>query len=415
MDASSGRSHSTNPVVPKHFYSLDALRGIAALGVVVYHWNHFFYIGTAKPSIDLTRLPFFRVLRLCYTQGWEAVDLFFCLSGFIFFWLYRHKISKRETTTKEFFLLRFSRLYPLHFLTLIFVTVWQMFMLRRYGAFFVYGNNDLYHFVLQLFFASDWGFEKGLSYNGPIWSVSVEVLCYAAFFLVCRLNWLRWWQHAAMICLGYVVATYGPAFVGRGIFSFFIGGAAFYLYKALASRGISPLALKVLTFCLLLFWALQTFNLYMSILYKFYRAHVWRENFELFGRDLAGEFIQFCTLYAYRGLLFPLSIVTLALWETSYGAFAKRTAFLGNLSYSSYLLHFPLQMVVVALFRTFKLDFNFFYKPISMLLFFVVLIPLSLGSFQLFERKCQRAIRDWAGQSLFWARRETAVSKPSDA
>jgi peptidoglycan/LPS O-acetylase OafA/YrhL len=53
----------------------------------------------------------------------------------------------------------------------------------RNGAYFIYPNNDLYHFVLQLFMASNWGFQAGDSFNGPIWSISIEVLVYCVFFL----------------------------------------------------------------------------------------------------------------------------------------------------------------------------------------------------------------------------------------
>jgi peptidoglycan/LPS O-acetylase OafA/YrhL len=159
----------------RHFYSLDVLRGVAALGVVVYHWPHFFFVGTKDGHVDINLLPLSFILKPLYLEGWRAVDLFFCLSGFIFYWLYSKKIVSGATSLKEFFVLRFSRLYPLHFVTLLVAAAGQFLMLRYFGSFFVYPNNDLYHFLLQLVFASNWGFERGNSFNGPVWSVSVEV------------------------------------------------------------------------------------------------------------------------------------------------------------------------------------------------------------------------------------------------
>ena len=44
-------------------------------------------------------------------------------------------------------------------------------------------THDFYHFVLQFFFISSWGFEDGPSFNGPIWSVSIEIFIYGIFFL----------------------------------------------------------------------------------------------------------------------------------------------------------------------------------------------------------------------------------------
>jgi peptidoglycan/LPS O-acetylase OafA/YrhL len=139
------------------------------------------------------------ILKPLYLEGWRAVDLFFCLSGFIFYWLYSKKIVSGATSFNEFFVLRFSRLYPLHFVTLMVAAAGQFLMLGCFGSFFVYPNNDLYHFLLQLVFASNWGFEQGNSFNGPVWSVSVEVFLYALFFVVCALRRNRWWQLVLLI------------------------------------------------------------------------------------------------------------------------------------------------------------------------------------------------------------------------
>ena len=40
--------------------------------------------------------------------------------------------------------------------------------------------------------ASEWGITQGESFDGPIWSVSVEVLVYLLFFLMLRVtrSWL---------------------------------------------------------------------------------------------------------------------------------------------------------------------------------------------------------------------------------
>jgi peptidoglycan/LPS O-acetylase OafA/YrhL len=184
--------------VPARFYSLDALRGVAALAVIFWHWQDFFFHGTQPdPQFSAPRQPFYSLFRPFYTDGWRAVDLFFCLSGFVFHWLYAQKISDRAVSAREFSVLRFSRLYPLHLVTLLFVAGAQVIWLQRSGSFFVYKDNDLYHFGLQLMMASNWGLERGPSFNVPIWSVSVEVFLYALFFCACLLTRQRWLQLAA--------------------------------------------------------------------------------------------------------------------------------------------------------------------------------------------------------------------------
>jgi peptidoglycan/LPS O-acetylase OafA/YrhL len=127
----------------KRLYSLDALRGIAALSVVIWHWQHFFAIsGDWQAGWRRDSQPLFWLLKPLYEQGWIAVDLFFALSGFVFFWLYGEAIREHRMAPARFALLRFSRLYPLHFVTLIIVAVLQTFFFRATGTFFIFDAND---------------------------------------------------------------------------------------------------------------------------------------------------------------------------------------------------------------------------------------------------------------------------------
>jgi peptidoglycan/LPS O-acetylase OafA/YrhL len=157
---------------PRHLHSLDALRGVAALTVVFWHWQHFFWTGDAPPAdFRVESQPLFSVFFLFYRNGTRAVDLFFLLSGFIFFWIYASKISEGTVSAGRFFMLRFSRLYPLHLVTLLLVAAGQYAYAAANGNFFVYPANDAYHFVLNLLLIPSIGLERGgLSFNSPIWS-----------------------------------------------------------------------------------------------------------------------------------------------------------------------------------------------------------------------------------------------------
>ena len=76
-------------------YSIDALRGVAALAVVVWHWQHFYAItGTWASVWNRADQPFYLFLKPLYDQGWVAVDLFFAVSGFVFYWLYLEPVAK---------------------------------------------------------------------------------------------------------------------------------------------------------------------------------------------------------------------------------------------------------------------------------------------------------------------------------
>lgn len=361
--------------LPRHFYSLDALRGLAALSVVFWHWQHFFYRGTELTDFSPERQPLYNWFKPFYTEGWRAVDLFFCLSGFIFYWLYSERIGNRTISPKEFGVLRFSRLYPLHFLTLLAVLVGQEFMQQHYGSYFAYSHIDLYHFGLQLLFASNWGLERGYSFNGPIWSVSVEVLLYVVFFILCRFNLRRWWHLAIMIVLGHVVMRIGPSNVGKGAFSFFAGGAGFYVFWHVWNQSPSRATLVKFAIITGLFWLLVATNIYV--------------------RDDLGYPLVKTPRFFYELLLFPLTLITLALWEAQRGTLGRRVAFLGHLSYSSYLLHFPLQMLLVGIALVMSMPMTIFYTPISLVFFFILLVTISLTSYQFFERPAQSKLRAW--------------------
>src|SRR5689334_25400913 len=100
--------------------------------------------------------PFFWLLKPLYIQGWAAVDLFFVLSGFVFFWLYSESIRDGRVRLGAFALMRFSRLYRLQVLTLIVVALLQSLYFVRVGRFFIYQDNVWQHFILHLCQVQNW-------------------------------------------------------------------------------------------------------------------------------------------------------------------------------------------------------------------------------------------------------------------
>jgi peptidoglycan/LPS O-acetylase OafA/YrhL len=342
----------------ERFYLLDSLRGLAALAIVFGHWQHFFYNGTVGAEFLPERLPWSSWLLPLYAEGHRAVDLFFSLSGFIFFWLYAQRIAERRVSWREFWVLRFSRLYPLHVATLLVIAISQYFIHQQTGAYLVYPNNDWPHFLLQLGFASNW-FSGDASFNGPVWSVSVEILLYVCFFAACFCRLHTLWALLTFVFLGYLTKEHW--LVSHGIFGFFLGGMVYLLYSLIQAR---PDGRKISEWiCLLcgLAWALATLNCY----------HNWLEQI--------APWLGFLSLH-FMGVLFPLTVLTLALLEPLCSRWASRSSFLGDLSYSSYLLHFPLQMGFLFAASGLGLSNSVFSSPLTLVLFFLVLIPVSLAS-----------------------------------
>lgn len=169
---------------------IDGVRGVAALVVLVYHYVHFFMAGPSRTKAPgfMELFPANGVLWPIYEWGYFAVQIFWLISGFVF----AHVYYGHEASTRSFFTNRFARLYPLHLVTLLVVAGLQIVAVYRLGYTPVYGNNDWPHFIAQLFMAADW-IRTGFSFNGPVWSVSVEIAVYAMFWfsrgLVARLGW----------------------------------------------------------------------------------------------------------------------------------------------------------------------------------------------------------------------------------
>jgi len=365
---------------PARFHSLDALRGIAALSVVFWHWQHFFYSGIDPGDFELARLPLSRLLHLLYTQGWQAVDLFFSLSGFIFYWLYSRRVAERRISPGQFALLRFSRLYPLHLATLLLVALGQYWMLRDRGSYFVYSVNDARSFVLNLLFASSWGIERDFSFNGPAWSVSVEVLLYALFFSYCRLLPIRISILALSSLFGFFVIENFLFEVGRGICSFFAGGCAFLAYQAIIASRRGGAITKWIAGAAVGAWAVTFIVRHFAGLVLHFNA------------GARGIMLGAMAMWPVM-VLFPLTILALALAETRRGTLGKRISFLGDISYSSYLLHFPLQFLFFTVVTSLTTDRSIFYTPWFMLLFFAVLLSISFCSFHYFELPAQTLLR----------------------
>jgi peptidoglycan/LPS O-acetylase OafA/YrhL len=356
------------------FYSLDVLRGVAALSVVFWHWQHFFPNG-AVGRVPLERLPL-DVFFPFYAKGWLAVELFFTLSGFIFFWLYCKPIAARSMSAIDFSILRFSRLYPLHFATLAAVAAGQLAYHSAAGVYFIYSQNDAYHLLLNVLFVPSWGFEKGWSFNAPVWSVSVEVFLYLLFFIVCRLWSIRLLGLLALAAVGFLLVKPFYAPIGRGIGGFYLGGCAYLAYEWLVARGWvrgAAIALGCISAAL---WILSVLVLH-DFLYGGHAA-------------LLAPLQRIDGYWPTVVLTFPLTILSLALAEHWRGTLGKRLAIIGDISYSSYMIQFPLQLAFALVALRWSLDFG---APYMLTAFFAVLIALSIASHRYLEVPLQRRLR----------------------
>lgn len=360
------------PRVTRHFL-LDLSRFLAAAAVIVWHYQHFFYVtpGTLVDGYTPASSPFFGPLKAAYYYGDLGVQFFFVLSGFIFFWLYWDQVAERTISAYSFAVRRFSRLYPLHFVTLVFVAVFQAVAMLSLSSFIVYPENDLKHFILNLFLASQWGFEDGLSFNTPVWSVSVEVLLYIAFFYLSRLARSPWVTVVLGWALGsIVIILLGDPIIGWALIGFFCGGLVANIYRVVTDESMS----RVWRRCLL------------AVLPLVLAALAW-----LMLR-LPGEAGNELLLHAG---LFPALILWISLVQATVPTLGRRSAWLGDISYGIYLLHFPIQLVILLADRALDLGIDYT-SDVFFISYFVTTIGLAYALFVQFEKPA----RDWLRYTL---------------
>ena len=155
--------------------SLTGIRGIAAIWVMLFHAQ---VVGERHLALSwVSNLPF--------REGWSGVDLFFVLSGFVLM-LAHHKelISARGMYLPRFALLRAFRVYPLSFLVLILIFLCLFLADRGFVEWYRGMGSDnfsLIAFAKTAVLATRWFLPGGGEWNQPVWSLSVELLGYAAF------------------------------------------------------------------------------------------------------------------------------------------------------------------------------------------------------------------------------------------
>jgi len=151
---------------------LTGIRAVAAVFVVFFHFGDSF----------VTIFPWFGFLRPLYKSGDMGVDLFFLLSGFILSLNYLDKF--REFSKRNYFQFlgaRLARIYPVHLFTLLLLTVFVL-SARHLDLKTNVAHYSGFTWVTNVFLIQVWpGFNRGLTWNFPSWSISAEWFAYLLF------------------------------------------------------------------------------------------------------------------------------------------------------------------------------------------------------------------------------------------
>ena len=187
---------STPPTIfPTRLRGIDALRGLAALGVVLYH-----AVEQGQKVLPQNFLQYpIRAVQFTSSFGYIGVFLFFVISGFcIHLQWAKAKAAGTEAEIRfgAFWRRRLRRLYPPYIIALLLfllLTAWTI-------------GIDLTHFFfydigMHLLMLHNLDPNTCYTINGVFWTLAIEEQLYLAYFLLLFIR-VRWgWGVTLAVCL----------------------------------------------------------------------------------------------------------------------------------------------------------------------------------------------------------------------
>jgi peptidoglycan/LPS O-acetylase OafA/YrhL len=327
------------------------LRFIAAIFVVFYHYSP--------------------VRNVLIDNGDEAVSFFFLLSGFILVIAYKNEIFEDNPSIISFYVKRIARIYPLYFLAL--------FLTLGYHFFVHHEHTHLQQKLpFEILMVQTWFYPGSINY--PAWSISCEIFFYALFplyiFKLKNLSLKLAITLATLMLLGTTLFSYFALDISNSLLkpSFKDG----YLYQHpifrfpvfLVGNVLGLMYLKNIKISTLLLLGLFLMGCLSIFLWNFKAIHI--------GSSLKQV-----------GFLFIYVVLIVILLQNE--AFSmkylsnKKFTLLGDMSYSIYLLQFPISSFVLIFTKDFATGIHFF--TYITLLFFCSFI-----AFQYFEKPARTKI-----------------------
>jgi len=352
-------------------HGLDALRGVAACMVVLFHLHL------------LLKVPLPGYLGFVGTTFELGVPLFYMISGFVMYHQY-FDAAHGEGFARRFFVKRYARLFPLYGVMLVLVSL-------SWGIDWAY---------LPTYLSLTFGFIPGASDGGvpASWSIGVEAVFYLLFIpMVLALRS----RMALMIALGIAVGLaftmqyalettphpfWYPATNPVLYAPYFRAGAVVFLQIRFGQRPSLALARLLVVLCPVLL-AFASFLEWPQFVGTPLEA-----GFRLLA--LPRAFNLFLFLPAFGLLLYVVAMVPPRI------AVNRLTEFLGKISYSIYLIHVYLLTTLIKALLPFLSDMASEPLPLFLLaasVTFALLIPISALSHMFVELPGQRLIERMGG------------------
>ncbi|OWU64431.1 MAG: hypothetical protein CBB60_009905 [Armatimonadetes bacterium Cent15-Ar3] len=368
---------------------LTGWRFVASFSVVVCHaWLAMFPGGGGPMQRALGGLGNF-------------VDFFFILSGFVLSYTYRDRLQSGVTTYRSFLTARVARIYPGVIFSLLVAFPAYLFLNRPLLTSWAETRGLIFHGLASVLLIKTWlpfvdWRTFAVSWNGPLWSIETEFFFYLMFpFLSGAIA--RGSKRARLLLAPTVLLLLcGIAFSSDLISTVHSGARSVGLFQLLQS---SPYV-RCLSFIL-------GIGLYEITLCLPESAKMGLSKFSipLLGCSIGAYFFvnsnlsQFAASYGLPSLIFSLWIL-LAAYECRPTAFlgSKYFVYLGELSFSIYLLHIPLMRLFTIAAKGASNHYGnaILLQRISVLLSVVVTLLLAAWTYKTVEQPFRMRIRQLA-------------------
>ncbi len=177
---------------------VDGIRFIAIISVILYHSAYFYAIKNQVVPYDI----FNRVL----SNGYQGVELFFVLSGFILSLPFAKKFTagNGQLSLKNYFLRRLTRLEPPYIISTLGFFILLVFITKKSTFSYLFP-----HLLASLTYSSNIIFGATPVINNVLWSLEVEVQFYILAPFIC---WLLFYKvkntfnRTGLICVLIILA-----------------------------------------------------------------------------------------------------------------------------------------------------------------------------------------------------------------
>lgn len=353
----------------KHIYPLTSLRFFFSLMVFFSHLN----LIVRNTENHLLK----SIDENIFYEGYLGVSFFFILSGFILSYTYQDKLLNNSVSKNSFLLNRFTRIYPLHFLTLILSFPLAFYSIEGFDTLIKTLIKLVFNITLtQSFIPLNTIY---FSFNSPSWSISNELFFYLLTpLLFTKFSNLNFSKILGFIFIFLVFIILGIEFIPEQyhhrvfyinpfirLFDFILGIFLFYIFKRIKQ---SP---SFLSSTLLEIGGVLTFLLF------FY-----------FHNDVSNVYRY--SIYYWTPMVIVILIFSISKGFLSVILSNRVLVYLGEISFGFYLIH----QLVIKYFSVInrRLDLNLDGLT-QIIIVSIISIFLSILSFEFFENRVREPVK----------------------